>query len=136
MATDHIVGIDLGTTNSLVAYMEGDRPVVIPGEDGSNLVPSMVALDPSGQIVVGNAARKFLIETSDHAVYSVKRLMGRDVEDVRDELKLFPFRLAHDLLPGKFCASSSAREPSRRRRSPPSSFASSSATPSDIFLRR
>ena len=101
MATDHIVGIDLGTTNSLVAYMEGDRPVVIPGEDGSNLVPSMVALDPSGQIVVGNAARKFLIETSDHAVYSVKRLMGRDVEDVRDELKLFPFRLAHDLLPGE-----------------------------------
>ncbi len=73
MATDHIVGIDLGTTNSLVAYMEGDHPsVVIPGEDGSNLVPSMVALDPSGQIVVGNAARKFLIETSDHAVYIMK----------------------------------------------------------------
>ena len=101
MATDRIVGIDLGTTNSLVAYMEGDRPVVIPGEDGSNLVTSIVALDPSGQIVVGNAARKFLIETSDHAIYSVKRLMGRGVEDVQDELKLFPFRLADDLLPGE-----------------------------------
>ncbi|MGA8874276.1 MAG: Fe-S protein assembly chaperone HscA [Candidatus Korobacteraceae bacterium] len=101
MATDRIVGIDLGTTNSLVAYMEGDRPVVIPGEDGSNLVTSIVALDPSGQIVVGNAARKYLIETSDHAIYSVKRLMGRGVEDIQDELKLFPFRLADDLLPGE-----------------------------------
>jgi Fe-S protein assembly chaperone HscA len=101
MATDHIVGIDLGTTNSLVAYMEGDRPAVIPGEDGSNLVPSIVALDPSGQIVVGNAAYKYLIETSDRAVYSVKRLMGRGVEDIQDELKLFPFRLADDLLPGE-----------------------------------
>ncbi len=101
MANERIVGIDLGTTNSLVAYMEGDRPVVIPGEDGSNLVPSVVALDENGQIVVGNAARKYLIETADHAVYSVKRLMGRGVEDVRDELKLFPFRLAEDLAPGE-----------------------------------
>src|SRR5580704_14320954 len=101
MANERIVGIDLGTTNSLVAYMEGDRPVVIPGEDGLNLVPSVVALDERGQIVVGSAARKYLIETADHAVYSVKRLMGRGVEDVRDELKLFPFRLAEDLAPGE-----------------------------------
>jgi Fe-S protein assembly chaperone HscA len=101
MATERIVGIDLGTTNSLVAYMEGDRPVVIPGEDGLNLVPSVVALDENAQIVVGSAARKYLIETSERAVYSVKRLMGRDVEDVRDELKLFPFRLAEDLAPGE-----------------------------------
>jgi Fe-S protein assembly chaperone HscA len=101
MATERIVGIDLGTTNSLVAYMEGDRPVVIPGEDGLNLVPSVVALDEKGQIVVGSAARKYLIETPERAVYSVKRLMGRDVEDVRDELKLFPFRLADDLAPGE-----------------------------------
>src|SRR5208283_1204989 len=101
MANQPIVGIDLGTTNSLVAYMEGDRPVVIPGEDGSNLLPSVVALDESGQIIVGNAAGKSLIETPDHAVYSVKRLMGRDVEDVRGELKLFPFRVAEDLAPGE-----------------------------------
>jgi Fe-S protein assembly chaperone HscA len=101
MANERVVGIDLGTTNSLVAYMEGDRPVVIPGEDGSNLVPSVVALDPQGQIIVGNAARKYLIETADHAVYSVKRLMGRGVEDVQDELKLFPFRLAEDLEAGE-----------------------------------
>src|ERR1039458_536315 len=101
MTTERIVGIDLGTTNSLVAYMEGDHPVVIPGEDGLNLVPSVVALDENSQIVVGSAARKYLIETSERAVYSVKRLMGRDVEDVRDELKLFPFRLAEDLAAGE-----------------------------------
>jgi molecular chaperone DnaK (HSP70) len=52
MSTDRIVGIDLGTTNSLVAFMQGDRPVVIPGEDGLNLVPSVVALDER-QVIVG-----------------------------------------------------------------------------------
>ena len=101
MAMDRIVGIDLGTTNSLVAYMEGDRPAVIPGEDGANLLPSVVALDETGQIVVGNPARKYLIETPERAVYSVKRLMGRGVEDIQEELKLFPFRLAEDLAPGE-----------------------------------
>src|SRR5271167_284513 len=101
MANQHIVGIDLGTTNSLVAYMEGERPVVIPGEDGVNLVPSVVALDERDQIIVGSAARKYLIETPERAVYSVKRLMGRGVEDIRGELKLFPFRLAEDLAPGE-----------------------------------
>jgi len=101
MATDYIVGIDLGTTNSLVAYMQGDSPVVIPGEDGLNLVPSVVARDANNQIVVGNGARKYLIETPERAVYSVKRLMGRGVEDIQDELKLFPFRLADDLQSGE-----------------------------------
>ena len=101
MASDRIIGIDLGTTNSLVAYMENDHPAVIPGEDGSNLVPSVVALDERDQIMVGNPARKYLIETPERAVYSVKRLMGRGVEDIQDELKLFPFRLADDLAPGE-----------------------------------
>jgi len=101
MANERIIGIDLGTTNSLVAYMENDRPVVIPGEDGLNLVPSVVALDERDQIIVGNGARKYLIETPERAVYSVKRLMGRGVEDIQDELKLFPFRLAEDLAPGE-----------------------------------
>jgi molecular chaperone DnaK len=101
MSSDYIVGIDLGTTNSLVAYMQGDSPVVIPGEDGLNLVPSVVALDEKNQIVVGNAARKYLIETPERAVYSVKRLMGRGVEDIQDELKLFPFQLADDIQPGE-----------------------------------
>jgi Fe-S protein assembly chaperone HscA len=101
MSSERIVGIDLGTTNSLVAFMQGESPVVIPGEDGSNLVPSVVALDPNGQIIVGNAARRYLIETPERSVYSIKRLMGRGVEDVGDELKLFPFRLAPDLKPGE-----------------------------------
>jgi Fe-S protein assembly chaperone HscA len=101
MSLDHIVGIDLGTTNSLVAYMQGEVPAVIPGEDGLNLVPSVVALDETNKVVVGNAARKYLIETPERAVYSVKRLMGRGVEDIREELKLFPFRLADDLQAGE-----------------------------------
>jgi Fe-S protein assembly chaperone HscA len=105
MATDYIVGIDLGTTNSLVAYMQGDSPVVIPGEDGLNLVPSVVALtlgeNGNNQIVVGNGARRYLIETPERAVYSIKRLMGRGAEDIQDELKLFPFQLAEDLQQGE-----------------------------------
>ncbi|MGD0826388.1 MAG: Hsp70 family protein, partial [Terriglobales bacterium] len=101
MASDYIVGIDLGTTNSLVAYMQGDTPVVIPGEDGLNLVPSVVALDENNQVIVGNAARRYLIETPERAVYSIKRLMGRGLEDIFDELKLFPFHLADDLQPGE-----------------------------------
>ena len=101
MANDHIVGIDLGTTNSLVAFMQGATPVVIPGDDGLNLLPSVVALDSNNQAVVGNAARNSLIETPERAVYSIKRLMGRGVEDIREELKLFPFRLAEDMQPGE-----------------------------------
>jgi len=101
MPNERIVGIDLGTTNSLVAFMQGETPVVIPGEDGLNLVPSVVALDENGQIIVGSAARKYLIETPERAVYSIKRLMGRGVEDVQDELNLFPFRLAEDLQAGE-----------------------------------
>ncbi len=101
--TARVVGIDLGTTNSLVAFMQGDQPVVIPGEDGSNLVPSVVAMPSGGKerVVVGNAARGHLLASPDRAVYSVKRLMGRGVEDVREELKLFPFRLAADIQPGE-----------------------------------
>ncbi len=101
MANDRVVGIDLGTTNSLVAYMQGDTPVVIPGEDGSHLVPSLVAIDQDGHAIIGNTARKHLIETPERAVYSIKRLMGRGVEDIAEELKLFPFRLADDLAPGE-----------------------------------
>src|SRR5882724_8632822 len=101
MANERIVGIDLGTTNSLVAFMQGESPVVIPGEDGLNLVPSVVARDDRDQMIVGNAARKYLIETPERAVYSIKRLMGRGIEDIQQELKLFPFRLAEDLQPGE-----------------------------------
>src|SRR6201985_704123 len=95
-----VVGIDLGTTNSLVAYMEGDTPVVIPDEDGERLVPSVVAWTDDG-VVVGNAARGTLLADAASAVYSAKRLMGRVIEDVQGELKLFPFRLADGLKAGE-----------------------------------
>jgi len=107
MAEGRVVGIDLGTTNSLVAYMQGDAPVVIPGVDGLNLVPSVVALDPApadggrATVTVGNTARKALIETPERVIYSVKRLMGRSLAEIQDELKLFPFRLADDVEAGE-----------------------------------
>ena len=107
MAEGRVVGIDLGTTNSLVAFMQGDKPVVIPGVDGSNLVPSVVALDPvpadgsRPTVTIGNSARRALIETPERVVYSVKRLMGRGLEEVQNELQYFPFRLADDVQAGE-----------------------------------
>ncbi len=101
--TARVVGIDLGTTNSLVAFMQGDQPLVIPGDDGSKLVPSVVAMPAAGKerVIVGNAARTHLLAAPDRAVYSVKRLMGRGVDDVAEELKLFPFQIAPDVQPGE-----------------------------------
>jgi molecular chaperone DnaK len=89
-----IVGIDLGTTNSLVAYVD-DRtglPVVIPDQDGRRLLPSVVAFTPAG-ILVGEGARRQLARRPADTVYSVKRLMGRGWEDVKDELRYLPFRV-------------------------------------------
>jgi molecular chaperone DnaK len=98
-----VVGIDLGTTNSLIAFMQGETPTVIPGEDGSPIVPSVVAFDQdtASGFSVGNAARNVLLTNSANAVYSVKRLMGRDLADVEPELKLFPFHLAEGLEAGQ-----------------------------------
>src|SRR6202049_4264694 len=89
------VGIDLGTTNSLVAYVDPQtgEPKCIPGPSGSTLCPSVVSLDPDGSIVVGEPARRRLLTQPERTVYSVKRLMGRGVADIQDELKLFPFRI-------------------------------------------
>ncbi len=94
--TNTVVGIDLGTTNSLVAHMSATQPEVILGADGDKLVPSVVSLTPAGEIIVGNEARRELIDHPDCTIYSVKRLMGRGVGDVQQELKLFPFRIAED----------------------------------------
>ena len=90
----HIVGIDLGTTNSLVAFMDLTGPRIIPGADNDKLVPSVVSVPPKGEVVVGNPARELLLTQPERTVYSVKRLMGRGLDDVQDELKLFPFRIA------------------------------------------
>jgi Fe-S protein assembly chaperone HscA len=84
-----IVGIDLGTTNSLIAVLEPTGPRILSG-----IVPSVVSVTPSGEVIVGAEAREMLITHPERSVYSVKRLMGRDASDVQEELKLFPFRLA------------------------------------------
>jgi Fe-S protein assembly chaperone HscA len=84
-----VVGIDLGTTNSLVAVMEATGPRILSG-----IVPSVVAVAPSGEGLAGVEARDMLITHPERSVYSVKRLMGRSADDIQDELKLFPFRLA------------------------------------------
>ena len=89
------VGIDLGTTNSLVAYVDPQTgvPKCSPGPNGSTLCPSVVSLDPDGSIIVGEPARRRLLTQTERTIYSVKRLMGRGVADIQDELKLFPFRI-------------------------------------------
>jgi Fe-S protein assembly chaperone HscA len=93
-AAERVIGIDLGTTNSLAAFMDLTGPKIIPGADGDNLVPSVVSINPNGDVVVGNVARELLITQPERSVYSAKRLMGRGVDDVQEELKLFPFHIA------------------------------------------
>jgi len=91
-----IVGIDLGTTNSLVAYMDLTGPRIVEDAEGRRIVPSVVSLNEQGDLIAGDAARDALLTHSERTVYSVKRLMGRGVEDVKEELKLFPFRIDPD----------------------------------------
>lgn len=88
-----IFGIDLGTTNSLIAYMDGQTPRIIPGRHGRAMVPSVVALTDNG-LIVGDPAKEHLIRGSERTVYSVKRFMGKGLADVAEELKYFPYRLA------------------------------------------
>jgi len=89
-----IVGIDLGTTNSLVAIVENGTPRVIPGADGSNLVPSVVFFEQGGNVLVGNPARAKMIESPRNTVFSIKRFMGKGLADVRDDLALLPFEVS------------------------------------------
>jgi len=88
-----VVGIDLGTTNSLVAYVKDGTPVVIRDASGDGLVPSIVSFDAGGTVFVGREAQRRLITDSERTVYSVKRFMGRGIDDVRDEAQLLPFRV-------------------------------------------
>ncbi|MGC1913514.1 MAG: molecular chaperone DnaK [Candidatus Acidiferrales bacterium] len=92
------VGIDLGTTYSLVAYLDPQTgaPKCIPGPYDSALCPSVVSVDADGRILVGEPAGRRLLTQPDRTIYSVKRLMGRGVADIQDELKLFPFRIDPD----------------------------------------
>jgi Fe-S protein assembly chaperone HscA len=91
--TGRVAGIDLGTTNSLIAVMDGARPRVIPGADGRPLVPSVVSAAPAGGMVVGEAARALLIDAPECTAYSIKRLMGKGAADVAELSALFPFRI-------------------------------------------
>jgi len=87
-----IVGIDLGTTNSLIAYMDGAAPRVISGRNSRSLVPSVVAMTDNG-LIVGDAAKERLIRDPRRTIYSIKRFMGKSLEDVAEELRYFPYRL-------------------------------------------
>src|SRR5512136_2088967 len=91
-----ILGIDLGTTNSVVAVMEGNDPVVIPSAEGSRLFPSVVAVNPkTSERMVGQVARRQAITNSDNTIFSVKRLMGRRYDDpeVTKARKVLPYKI-------------------------------------------
>lgn len=88
-----VVGIDLGTTFSLAAYIDGGKPVVVRDEHGVALVPSVVSFHDDGSVLVGSEARKACLSDPDHTVYSVKRLMGRTLADLQKELPLIPYQV-------------------------------------------
>jgi molecular chaperone DnaK len=91
------VGIDLGTTNSVIAVMEGGEPVVIPNAEGSRTTPSVVAFTKSGERLVGNLARRQAAVNPENTVYSIKRFMGRKYSEVVEERKIVPY----EVKPGK-----------------------------------
>ena len=88
-----VIGIDLGTTNSVVAVMEGGNPVVIPNQEGSRLTPSVVAFTKDGEILVGQIARRQAITNPENTVFSIKRFMGRRFDEVQQEIKLVPYKV-------------------------------------------
>jgi molecular chaperone DnaK len=89
-----IIGIDLGTTNSVVAIMEGKEPKVIPNEEGGRITPSVVAWDDKGEVLVGQIARRQSITNPENTVFSSKRFIGRRHEEVAEESKRVPFKVA------------------------------------------
>src|SRR6202048_3100827 len=91
------VGIDLGTTNSVIAVMEGGEPVVIPNSEGSRTTPSVVAFTKSGERLVGQLARRQAAVNPENTIYSIKRFMGRTYSEVESERKIVPY----EVKPGK-----------------------------------
>jgi molecular chaperone DnaK len=89
-----IIGIDLGTTNSCVAIMEGGQPVVIQNSEGQRTTPSIVAFTDKGERLVGQPAKNQMITNPENTVYSIKRFMGRRFGEVRDEIRRVPFSVA------------------------------------------
>ncbi len=88
-----IIGIDLGTTNSVVAVMEGGEPIVIPNAEGSRTTPSVVGFTKSGEILVGAPAKRQMITNPENTVYSIKRFMGRRYNEVPEEIKMVPYKV-------------------------------------------
>src|ERR1700722_14968297 len=88
-----VIGIDLGTTNSVVAIMEAGSPVVITNEEGDRTTPSVVAYAKDGERLVGQVAKRQAITNPERTVYSIKRFMGRKFSEVTDERKLVPYKV-------------------------------------------
>src|ERR1700754_1543323 len=88
-----IIGIDLGTTNSVVAVMEGKEPKVIVNEEGSRLTPSVVAWDEKGEILVGTIAKRQAVTNPENTVYSAKRFIGRRADEVQAEADRVPYKM-------------------------------------------
>ncbi|MBF6600760.1 MAG: Hsp70 family protein, partial [Dehalococcoidia bacterium] len=90
-----VIGIDLGTTNSCVAVMEGGEPVVVPNSEGGRITPSVVAIAKNGERLVGTVAKRQAVTNSENTIYSVKRLMGRKFEDpeVQRDLQLMSYKI-------------------------------------------
>ncbi len=91
-----IIGIDLGTTNSVVAVIEGGEPKVIPNEEGGRTTPSVVAFTKTGERLVGQVAKRQAITNPENTIYSIKRFMGRRYEEVGEELKMVPYKVEAD----------------------------------------
>ncbi len=88
-----IIGIDLGTTNSVVAVMQGGEPVVIPNQEGTRTTPSVVAITKSGERLVGQVAKRQAVTNPENTVYSIKRFMGRRYDEVQEEMKRVPYKV-------------------------------------------
>src|SRR5678810_651045 len=91
-----IIGIDLGTTNSVVAVMEGGEPVVITNPEGSRLTPSVVAFTKTGERLVGQVAKRQAVTNPENTIFSIKRFMGRRHSEVNEEMKMVPYRVARE----------------------------------------
>src|SRR5580700_3796536 len=88
-----IIGIDLGTTNSVVAIMEGREPKVIVNEEGSRITPSVVAWDDKGEVLVGQIAKRQAVTNPENTIFSAKRFVGRKFEEVGEETKRVPYKV-------------------------------------------
>src|SRR5690242_7116638 len=88
-----IIGIDLGTTNSVVAVMEGGEPKVIANEEGGRTTPSVVAFTKSGERLAGQVAKRQAVTNPENTIYSIKRFMGRRINEVGEEMKLVPYKV-------------------------------------------